>query len=72
MVALEMVSLVVLVNGKVRDHVEVPAGVGEDEAKRLGLATAGAQRYLDGESEPRRVIFIEARKGQEPKVNIVL
>ncbi len=66
------VSLVVLVNGKVRDHVEVQAGIGEDEAKRLGLATEGAQRYLAGGIEPRRVIFIVARKGQEPKVNIVL
>ncbi len=68
----ETVSLVVLVNGKVRDHVEVPAGLGEEDAKRLGLATEGAQRYLDGNREPQRVIFIAARKGQEPKVNIVL
>ena len=68
----DTVSLVVLVNGKVRDHVKVAAGLDEDEAKRLGLATEGAQRYLDGKNKPRRVIFIAARKGQEPKVNIVL
>ena len=68
----DTVSLVVLVNGKVRDRVEVPTGVGEDEAMRLGLATEGARRYLEGNLEPQRVIFIAARKGQEPKLNIVL
>jgi len=67
----ETVTLVVLVNGKVRDRVSVAADVDEAEAQRVGLATEGARRYLEG-VEPRRVIFIPARKGQEPKLNIVL
>lgn len=67
----DLVTLVVLVNGKVRARLEVAAGIGEEEARRLGLATPGAQRYLQG-AEPRKVIFIAARKGQEPKLNIVV
>jgi leucyl-tRNA synthetase len=65
------VTLVVLVNGKVRDRVVVSADIDDAEARRVGLATEGAQRYL-GDREPRRVIFIPARKGQEPKLNVVL
>jgi len=67
----DTVTLVVLVNGKVRARVEVSAGVGEEEARELGLQTEGARRYLT-DSEPRKVIFIPGRKGQEPKLNIVV
>jgi len=67
----DTLQLVVLVNGKVRDRVEVSADVGEEEARALGLGTEAAQRYLAG-NEPRKVIFIPARKGQEPKLNIVV
>ena len=67
----DTVTLVILVNGKVRDRVDVPAGVSEGEARELGLSTEGAQRYL-ADAEPRKVIFIPARGGQEPKLNIVV
>lgn len=67
----EVMTLVVLVNGKVRDRVEVPTTIAAEEAERLGLDSAGAQRALDG-VQPRRVIFIAARQGQDPKVNIVV
>ncbi len=56
----EMVTLVVQVNGKVRDKVEVPVGVGEEAAKAAALATAGAQRYLAGKT-PRKVIYVEGK-----------
>jgi leucyl-tRNA synthetase len=67
----DTLTLVVMVNGKVRDRVDVPASMGEQEARDAGLATEGAQRYL-GDAEPRKVIFIPARGGQEPKLNIVV
>ncbi len=67
----DLMTLVVLVNGKVRDRVEVPSRIEEADATRLGLETEGARRYLEG-AEPRRTIFIPARNGQEPKLNIVL
>ncbi len=63
----DMITLVVQINGKVRDRVEVPADIGEDEAKEKALATEGAQRHLDGK-EPRKVIYIAGRG----MVNIVV
>ena len=53
----EMVTLVVQVNGKVRDKVEVPANIGEEEAKAAALATAGAQRYIKGKPV-RKVVYV--------------
>ena len=44
----ETVTCVVQVAGKVRDRLEVPAGIAEDELRELALATAGVQRALDG------------------------
>ncbi len=67
----DMVTLVVMKNGKPIDRVSVPAGIGEDEARETALASDGAKRILNGD-QPKRVIFIPARQGQEPKINIVV
>ena len=53
--AAERVTLVVQVNGKVRDRLEVDAAIGESEAVEHALASERVQRHLDGTS-PRRVI----------------
>ncbi|MXZ29320.1 MAG: leucine--tRNA ligase [Acidimicrobiia bacterium] len=64
--AAERVTLVVQVNGKVRDRLEVDAAIDETEALRCALASERVQRHLDGAS-PRRVI------ARPPKlVNLVL
>ena len=44
----EVVTCVVQVDGKVRDRLEVPAGIGEDELRELALAASGAERALAG------------------------
>ena len=44
----DLVTCVVQVNGKVRDRLEVPPGIGEDELRELALAAPGAVRALDG------------------------
>ncbi len=44
----DTVTCVVQVSGKVRDRLEVPAGISEDELRELALASAGATRALDG------------------------
>ena len=44
----ETVTCVVQVNGKVRDRLEVPPDIGEDELRELALAAPGACRALDG------------------------
>ncbi len=44
----ETVTCVVQVAGKVRDRLEVPADIAEDELRERALATAGVERALDG------------------------
>ncbi|MEX2323662.1 MAG: leucine--tRNA ligase [Acidimicrobiia bacterium] len=62
----ETVTLVVQVNGKVRDRIEVDAGIDEDEATRLALASEKVAAALGG-AEPSRVI------ARPPKlVNVVV
>ncbi len=61
----DTVTMVVQVNGKVRDRIEVDAGISEDEAIELARASDKVQASLDG-AEPRKVI------ARPPKlVNIV-
>jgi leucyl-tRNA synthetase len=64
--AVETVTMVVQVNGKVRDRLEVPAGVDAAEAERLALASPKVQEQL-GEGAPKKVI------ARPPKlVNVVV
>jgi leucyl-tRNA synthetase len=44
----DTVTCVVQVQGKVRDRIEVPADIAEDDLRARALATAGAQRALAG------------------------
>ncbi len=62
----EAVTMVVQVNGKVRDRIQVAPDVSEDDAIAAALASAKVQAQVDG-AEPRRVIV------RPPKlVNIVM
>ncbi|MBL8118557.1 MAG: class I tRNA ligase family protein, partial [Anaerolineae bacterium] len=67
----DTVTLVVQVNGKVRDRIDVPAGITEADAQSAALASENVQKLLNGGS-PRKVIFVPARSGQEPKINVVI
>jgi leucyl-tRNA synthetase len=60
------ITLIVQVNGKVRDRITVPADVSEDDAKETALASDAAQRFIEGKP-PRKVIYIPGRL-----VNIVV
>ncbi|HUL28363.1 MAG TPA: leucine--tRNA ligase [Streptosporangiaceae bacterium] len=44
----DLVTCVVQVNGKVRDRLQVPPGIGDDELRELALAAPGVVRALDG------------------------
>jgi leucyl-tRNA synthetase len=55
LVAEELATMVVQVNGKVRDRIEVPATVDEAAMERLALASSKVQEHLDGRS-PSKVI----------------
>jgi leucyl-tRNA synthetase len=56
----EEATLVVQVNGKLRDRVTVPVGLGEDEMKQRALATEGARRFTEGLTV-RKVIVVPGR-----------
>ncbi|WP_299028051.1 leucine--tRNA ligase [uncultured Thermanaerothrix sp.] len=56
----EMITIVVQVNGKVRDRLIVNAEIGEDEIKTLALQSEAVQRHLGGKA-PRQVIYVPRR-----------
>ncbi len=56
----ETIVLVVQVNGKVRDKIQAPAGLDQEEALKLALASKKIQKYVNGK-EIRRVIFAQGR-----------
>ncbi|MFA5642941.1 MAG: leucine--tRNA ligase [Candidatus Paceibacterota bacterium] len=62
----EKINLIVQINGKMRDKIEVVPGISEEEAKSLALSSDKIKGWLKGQ-EPKKVIFVEGRL-----VNIVL
>jgi leucyl-tRNA synthetase len=62
----EQVTLVIQVNGKVRDRVSVPVDINEEDARAAALESEAVKRLLDGKS-PRKVIVVPGKL-----VNIVM
>ncbi len=62
----ETFTLVVQVNGKVRERIEVPAGISEQEIRALALGNARVASFV-GESTVQKVIYVPGRL-----VNIVV
>jgi leucyl-tRNA synthetase len=56
----DLVTLVVQVNGKVRDRLEMPAGTNNAETERLALAAPKVQIFLEGK-QIRKVIVVPER-----------
>jgi leucyl-tRNA synthetase len=56
----ETITLVIQVNGKVRDRINVPASIGDDKARDVALASDRVQRYLQG-TRPKKTIVIPRR-----------
>ncbi|MCI0521951.1 MAG: leucine--tRNA ligase, partial [Chloroflexi bacterium] len=56
----ELITLVVQVNGKVRDRIQLAAGVGDEEARAAALASAQVQKFLEGRA-PRQVIVVAGK-----------
>ncbi|MGO9726121.1 MAG: leucine--tRNA ligase [Streptosporangiaceae bacterium] len=52
----DLVTCVVQVAGKVRDRLEVPPGIGEDELRELALATPGVARALEGRPVQKLIV----------------
>ena len=53
------ITLVVQINGKLRDRLVVPADITEDAAKTMALESENVQSYLEGKA-PRKVIYVPA------------
>lgn len=62
----EQITLVLQVNGKVRDRISVPVDISEETARELALNSEAIGRYLGGK-EPRKVILVPGKL-----VNIVV
>ncbi len=56
----DQVTLVVQINGKVRDRLTVPLSLGEEEVKSLALASDGVKKHLQGKT-PRKVIVVPGK-----------
>ncbi len=56
----EMVTMVVQINGKVRDRLEMPAGINKEEAQQAALEAPKVQSYLEG-MQIRKVIVVPER-----------
>ncbi len=66
LVVAEQITLVIQVNGRLRDRVTVPASIGESEAKDLALSRERVRAYTDGK-KIKDVIYVPGRL-----VNIVV
>ena len=55
----DTVEVVLQVNGKLRDRLQVPATIGEGELVALARASERVQAHLDG-GEPRKTIVVPA------------
>jgi leucyl-tRNA synthetase len=56
----EEITLVVQVNGKVRDRIVVPAGISDEEAKKAALESEQVMKFLDGQT-PKKVIVVPGK-----------
>ncbi len=56
----EAVEMVVQINGKVRGKFSVVSDISEEEAKKLALADANIQKWLE-DKEPKKIVFVKGR-----------
>jgi len=60
LIAAEEITLVVQVNGKLRDRIEVPADITEEAATELALSSERVRLHVEG-SEIRKSIYVPGR-----------
>ena len=56
----ETVTVVVQINGKVRDRLQVDAGAPEAEVIAMARASDAVKRHLDGK-EPKKIIYVPGK-----------
>jgi leucyl-tRNA synthetase len=62
----ETVTLIVQINGKVRDKIEIIAGMDDELLKETAMSSTKIQNWLDG-NPPRKIIVVQGKL-----VNIVI
>ncbi len=62
----EVIKLVIQINGKVRDTLDVPADISEDEAKKISQESEKIKKWLEGK-EIVKIIFVKGKL-----INIVI
>jgi leucyl-tRNA synthetase len=62
----EEITLIVQVNGKLRDRLTVPVDITEEKAKTLALESETVQNFIEGK-QPKKIIYVPGRL-----VNIVI
>lgn len=66
LIAEQQITLIVQINGKVRDKIFAPAGISEKQAEKLALKSEKIQRIV-GKSEIKKTIFVA-----DKLINIVI
>ena len=66
LMAVEEITLIVQVNGKLRDRIVVPVDISQEDAEKIALASQGAAPYLEGKTV-KKVVVVPGRL-----VNIVV
>jgi leucyl-tRNA synthetase len=60
LIAAEEITLVVQVNGKLRDRIEVPADIAEEEARELALSSLRVRPHVEGR-ELKKSVYVPGR-----------
>jgi len=56
----DQIILVVQVNGKVRDRIDVPVGISDADAKAAALSSEAVQKYLEG-NPPKKIVVVPGK-----------
>jgi leucyl-tRNA synthetase len=59
-ISAQEITLIVQVNGKLRDRIGVPADITEDAAKELALSSAEVRPHVEGR-ELRKSVYVPGR-----------
>lgn len=54
------IELVVQINGKVREKLSAPAGISEEDAKKLAFSSEKVKKWIEGK-EIRKLLFVKGR-----------
>ncbi|MCK4891816.1 MAG: hypothetical protein KAS78_04060, partial [Candidatus Pacebacteria bacterium] len=54
------ITMIIQVNGKLRDQIKAPADISEEQAKKIALESEKIKKWIEGK-EIRKVIFVKGK-----------